>query len=229
MSLPRTIDRRFDGEERGPGRRGLEPARSPHVPSEAASGPDDLMLLRAAYEGSGPAFDLLVARHGPAIVGFARHLTADRATAEDAAQEAFVRLLRGGEAAVGEAGVRVWLLAVVRNLALDEARRRSVRRRFLDLVRGGRDPRRGGGARREPTPPEALAAAELGGAIARALGTLPEAQRSAFLLRERDGLDYAQIAQVLGCPVKTVSTRLLRARRALQRQLDEHLDGGSTS
>lgn len=181
--------------------------------------PSDAELLRAVEAGRSHAFDLIVARHGPAIRGYAAHLVSDAAAADDAAQEAFVRLLRAGPGPAEDTSLRVWLLTVVRNIALDQARRGGVRRRFLDRVLSGSDPRRSGRRAPEPTPPQVLESREFGAALAAALAELPEPQRSAFLLRERDGLEYAEIAAVLGCPVKTVSTRLLRARRALRDRL----------
>jgi RNA polymerase sigma-70 factor, ECF subfamily len=189
-------------------------------------GLSDGVLLRALAGGRGHAFDLLVARHGPRVRSYVGQLVGDRAQAEDLTQDVFVKLLTGIGAFDPDRGLVVWLLRVARNEALDHLRRAKLHQRLVARARAGvgRLARR---ARRQPIrPDEELERREFYLALERALAGLPEAQRSVFLLRERGGLSYGEIGEVMDCSPKTVSTRLHRARSALREVLGEHLEDG---
>lgn len=129
------------------------------------------------------------------------------------------RLARQGRVAENFA---VWIFRVARNLALDHLRRGKVQERALDGVasawEGPTSPRH-----LSRTPERQLESVEFGRELERALRSLPEDMRSVFLLREREGLSYGQIAEVIGVPSKTVSTRLHRARAKLRGELAPYL------
>lgn len=195
------------------------PLRRPSRPED----PSDEALLQALAEGRGHAFDLLVARHGARVRSYLGHLVRDRSLAEDLTQEVFLKVLTRAHTREPGRSFLVWLLRVARNEALDHLRRRGLHQRLVESVRSGVDrlARRG---RRQPARPEQkLARDELYAALDAGLAELPETQRSVFLLRERDELSYEEIAAVLECSPKTVSTRLHRARLALREHLAEHL------
>ncbi len=191
---------------------------------EPDHGPSDEVLLRALADGRGHAFDLLVARHGPGVRTYLGHLVRDRALAEDLTQEVFLKVFTRLETREQGRSFVVWLLRIARNEALDHLRRRGMHQRLVASVRAGVG-RLARVVHRQPArPEEELAHGELLVALDRALVELPESQRSAFLLREQDGLSYEEIAAVMDCSPKTVSTRLHRARRALREILAEHLE-----
>jgi len=136
-----------------------------------------------------------------------RYLTrrlGDRDWAEEIAQETFVRALRQ-EHLVNE---RSWLFAVASNLVRDEARKDIRRRRHLALLaEEQRDA--------HVEAPDVSLERALDAADARhALDALAERDRQALLLRE-EGLDYPEIADILGIAVGSVGTTLSRARRRL--------------
>jgi len=140
-----------------------------------------------------------------------RYLTrrlGDRDWAEEVAQETFVRALRQ-ETIVNE---RSWLFAVANNLVRDDARRASRQRRHLELMAAevrsdeGGDP----AETQEVTPEMAHQSAD----ARRALESLAERDRQALLMKE-EGLDYGEIAEVLGIEKSSVGTTLSRARRRL--------------
>ena len=82
-----------------------------------------------------------------------------------------------------------------------------------------------GGRLREVASPEGfLQRDQLREALEKAIGALPEELRSAFLLREYEGLSYEDIARILECPIGTVRSRIFRARDAIDRQLGPMLD-----
>lgn len=140
-----------------------------------------------------------------------RYLTrrlGDRDWAEEVAQEVFVRALRQ-ESITNE---RSWLFAVANNLVRDDARRTARQRRQLELMAAEvreqeREPEE---EAVEPTLEQAQESAD----ARRALAALGERDRQALLLKE-EGLDYGEIAEVLGIEKSSVGTTLSRARRRL--------------
>jgi RNA polymerase sigma-70 factor (ECF subfamily) len=140
-----------------------------------------------------------------------RYLTrrlGDRDWAEEVAQETFVRALRQ-ESIVNE---RSWLFAVANNLVRDEARRASRQRKQLELMTAEARDREAGPAEEtvEVTPAMAQQSAD----ARHALESLAERDRQALLMKE-EGLDYGEIAEVLGIEKNSVGTTLSRARRRL--------------
>src|SRR5579872_6017944 len=140
-----------------------------------------------------------------------RYLTrrlGDRDWAEEVAQETFVRALRQ-ESIVNE---RSWLFAVANNLVRDDARRAARQRKHLELMAAeARELER----EAPEEPPEITKEMAHESADARrALESLAERDRQALLLKE-EGLDYGEIAEVLGIEKSSVGTTLSRARRRL--------------
>jgi RNA polymerase sigma-70 factor (ECF subfamily) len=140
-----------------------------------------------------------------------RYLTrrlGDRDWAEEVAQETFVRTLRQ-ETIVNE---RSWIFAVANNLVRDDARRASRQRRQLELMAVEvRDEERTG---HEETVEVTLEMTQQAADARRALEALAERDRQALLMKE-EGLDYGEIAEVLGIEKSSVGTTLSRARRRL--------------
>jgi RNA polymerase sigma-70 factor (ECF subfamily) len=136
-----------------------------------------------------------------------RYLTrrlGDRDWAEEVAQETFVRALRQDHI-VNE---RSWLFAVATNLVRDDARKEARRRRHLALL--AEEQRDAQVEAPDVSMERALDAAD----ARRALEALAERDRQALLLKE-EGLDYTEIAEILGVAVGSVGTTLSRARRRL--------------
>jgi RNA polymerase sigma-70 factor (ECF subfamily) len=153
---------------------------------------------------------LFATYHLPLVRYLTRRL-GDRDWAEEIAQETFVRALRQ-EALVNE---RSWLFAVASNLVRDEARKDIRRRRHLELLAA---------EAREAhveAPDTTLERAEDAAAARKALDALAERDRHALLLRE-EGLDYPEIAEILGIAVGSVGTTLSRARRRLAELFEAH-------
>jgi RNA polymerase sigma-70 factor (ECF subfamily) len=140
-----------------------------------------------------------------------RYLTrrlGDRDWAEEVAQETFVRALRQ-ESIVNE---RSWIFAVANNLVRDDARRISRQRRQLELMAAdAREEEQGQPEEAQELTPEM---AQQSADARRALETLAERDRQALLMKE-EGLDYGEIAEVLGIEKSSVGTTLSRARRRL--------------
>lgn len=152
---------------------------------------------QAARDGDPVAVTALVR----ATQGDVRRLCAylvDDASADDLAQETYVRALRALPSYEARAPFRPWLLSIARRACADALRRRTRRRRLLVRLQGGLS----------ETAPDAtgdVAAADL-------LARLDPDRRAAFVLTQVLGLSYAEAAQVCDVPVGTIRSRVARAR-----------------
>ena len=194
--------------------------------SPVPQAPGDATLVDRARAGEAAAFEALVKRHQAAAFAVAYQMVRHREDAQDIAQEAFVRVFRGLRDFQGQAAFKTWLHRIVVNLALDALRRRSRHpgASYDDAREPGEEAREEVGTRPDEDPDRALEAREAGEAIRMALEELPAPQRAALLLREVEGLSYQEIAEVLGCAVGTVMSRLHYARRRLQLRLRPFLE-----
>jgi RNA polymerase sigma-70 factor (ECF subfamily) len=158
------------------------------------------------------AFNRALAEHGDGLKSYAARMLSDSVAAEDVAQDSFLALYRHLHQ-VPAAAFRPWLYRVARNLCLDQLRRRKFKLSlFRDLERD--DDMTFTPADTSSHRPDQIAEArEANEAIEQAIQQLPPKFRDAFLLCELEGMSYEDAAAVLGCPVKTISTRLFRARQ----------------
>ena len=153
------------------------------------------------------AFAVLVERHGPMVMQVCRRILGDRHDAEDAAQAAFLVLARQAHSIRQMDSVASWLYGVAGRIAT-RARRDAERRRARE--RGSVEM-----AIRRVADDDSKAMHEL----YEELNRLPERFRLPILLCHLEGLTYEQAAQRLGCPVRTVQSRLARGRQRLRDRL----------
>jgi RNA polymerase sigma-70 factor (ECF subfamily) len=179
---------------------------------------DEALAARVAA-GEDAAFDQIVVRWRDRIVDLAHLMTGDRHAAEDIGQEVFLRLFRRPRAYDPSRPFAAWICTVARNLCHDRFRRESTRSRYQhDAVEY-----RGFGALPLASPAETTAAAEAEERLRRAIADLPARFREAYVLCAVRGLAYEEAARVCGCPTKTVSTRLARARKRLLARMRDWL------
>ncbi len=141
---------------------------------------------------------------------FVAHLT-DVQSADDLAQETFLRALRGLPSFAGRSSARTWLLSIARRAVIDRYRMAAARPRCAVLPDWQEAAERQDGA---PT-----AGFEDGIALDDLLDRVPAQRREAFVLTQVVGLSYAEAAEVAGCPVGTVRSRVARAREELVARL----------
>jgi RNA polymerase sigma-70 factor, ECF subfamily len=135
----------------------------------------------------------------------------DRQSADDLAQETYLRAFGSLHRFQGRSSVRTWLLSIARHVCADAIRAR--RRRRLTLVRDTAD--------LETGPAVSLAdQVGEGAAVTDLLARLDPDRREAFVLTQLLGLPYAEAAEIAGCPVGTIRSRVARARAALVESLD---------
>lgn len=169
------------------------------------------------------AFNRALAEHADGLKAYAARLLSDPIQAEDVAQDAFLALYRHLQQ-VPPAAFRPWLYRVARNLCLDILRRRKFKLHlFRDLAKDDDRPmvaEDDAGAR----PDQLAEVREANETIEAAIQALPQKFREAFLLCEVEGMSYEDAAAVLGCPVKTVSTRLFRARQRFRSLVSRQIE-----
>ena len=156
--------------------------------------------------------------HLDALYHVALRLTRNRAEAEDVVQEAFLRAFRSFHRFNPGTNCRAWLFTILRNVFLNRVRTQG--REVLETEMGGLDQAEmTTEASVDRNPEEHFLQTVLHGDVDRALATLPLAFREAVMLADIEGLTYREVADVLGCPIGTVMSRLFRGRALLRRAL----------
>lgn len=190
------------------------------------SDPDtDRMLL--VRDGDGAEFAALVERWWKPLVGFFRRMGADASTAEDCAQDVFLKLYRTRETYEPRAKFTTYLFSIARNHWIDVYRHgKSAPATISSDVEG-----RGGGAgdgegalrdrlpSSEAAPDTRAATSEMAAAVRAAVNALGDEHREVFALAQGEGIRYQEIAEILRIPVGTVKSRMHTAMRILREHL----------
>ena len=174
----------------------------------------DRELVEAARDGDQEAFASLVRRYQVRVYNMARMSARTDADADDLAQEIFIKVFRGLRGFRGDSAFRTWLYRVAVNVTRTHAARPGLFgwfRREEPAEKGAADPLDSIAA---PGSLEADVARRI--LIDRALRQLPTDLRVAVTLRDVDGLDYKEIAEVLDIPIGTVMSRIARGRQKLR-------------
>jgi RNA polymerase sigma-70 factor (ECF subfamily) len=182
---------------------------------------DETKLVEAAQRGNLDAFNELILYYQSQVYNLAYHIMHDPASADDATQEAFISAYRALDKFRG-GSFRAWLLRIVTNACYDELRRHKRRPKISwedfgevdeeanpHLVDGG------------PKPEETMQQAELRSLLERTITRLPKHQRTTLVLVDKMGFSYEEAAQVMDVELGTVKSRLSRARKQMQRYLQE--------
>jgi len=171
----------------------------------------DHALIERAGRGDRLAASALITRHSPRVLSLCRHLLYDRAAAEDAAQETFLKLWEySAKWKNTGAKLETWLYRVATNACLD--RRRSARREAPEQAAGEQ-------IDTAPSAVERLSTRDKRRAVEIALAALPDKQRIAMTLRHYRDLTNAEIADAMATSVDAVESLLARARRSLAASL----------
>ena len=188
--------------------------------SPAASTDSDLMLVERTVAGDQRAYGLLVAKYERRIQRLIGRMVRDVDLVEDIAQETFIRAYRALHQFRGDAQFYTWLYRIAVNTAkksLMDMKRNPVITE--GALRAGADEDETSVMENEltseETPETVLAAKEIAATVNAAMEALPEDLRQAVTLREIEGLSYEDIAEVMGCPIGTVRSRIFRAREAI--------------
>jgi len=191
-----------------------------------APDPDAALMLRVK-RGDRVAFEELIAKYQQPVLNFVYRLLPDASEAEDLAQGVFVQVWKSAARYQPSAKFSTWLFTIARNLCLNEFRRRSRHpAESLDApAHANTDEPRGHGLEdgRATAAPDKLLRGELEAKVAEAVAALPENQRTALVLWQRDELAYEDIAEVLDCSLSAVKSLIHRARETLRARLKPYL------
>jgi len=191
-----------------------------------AADPDVRLMLRVR-DGDAVAFEELVSRYQTRLITVLQHITHGRESAEDMAQEVFMRVFRSRKNYQPTAKFSTWLFTIANNVALNAQRRRS-RRKEVHMVADS-------GETHQPTlenmakeasalmPARQLAKAEMAEVVRNAIEGLAERQRIALLLSKFEHMCYADIATTMDLSVEAVKSLLFRARENLRQILEPYV------
>lgn len=172
-------------------------------------------------KGDKAAFEDLVRRYQHKVYNFIYRLIGNAQTAEELFQDSFIKIFRAGATYRPEAKFTTWMYTVVRNQCIDHMRRKSLRQALSLDSKVGEDDRSLADtiASHEVGPDEKSWGLQVEQVLTEALAKLNEDQREVFLLREKEGLKFEEIAEVTGVSVNTVKSRMRYAIESLQRIL----------
>jgi RNA polymerase sigma-70 factor, ECF subfamily len=179
-------------------------------------------LMLDVKAGDDSSFDFLLVKYRSPLVNFLYRMVRDRATAEDLAQDVFLRVYRARKEYLPSAEFTTWLFRIATNVALNSVRdnRRQKVEVSLDAPLGEDED---SGPRdlpaREMRIDEHLVERDRVAFIQNAIASLPEKQRAAVLLHKYEEMDYAEIAKVLDCTEAALKSLLFRAYESLRVRL----------
>jgi RNA polymerase sigma-70 factor (ECF subfamily) len=183
---------------------------------------EDLKWVAAALDGRPEAFSELVKRYQDRIFNTIFRMLGDYEEATDLTQQTFLKAYMSLDRFGGRSSFYTWLYRIGVNATLDERKKRSRRPGFTDhvvAVTADRDGRRTSNSTRTNDPAEKALVQERRRRVTNAIAALDDLHRSVIVLRDIEGMDYDEIAEVLGCPRGTVKSRLHRARCVLRDKL----------
>ncbi|WP_299592017.1 RNA polymerase sigma factor RpoE [uncultured Microbulbifer sp.] len=188
--------------------------------------PSDRQLVERVQKGDKRAFDLLVLKYQHKIMAVVSRYINDHAEVHDVVQEAFIKAYRALGNFRGESAFYTWMYRIAINTAKNHLVSRSRRPPSSDVDLEDAEYYSGADLLRDnETPENQLFRDQLEATVHRAIRDLPEDLRSAVTLREMEGLSYEEIAEVMGCPVGTVRSRIFRAREAIDRAVQAAMAG----
>jgi len=172
----------------------------------------DKEIMELIQGGDEKAFTELVARYQERLLNFVGRVVTDQETAEELIQETFLRIFNQKHSYTPEFAVSTWIYTIALNLARSELRKRKLRRYLsLDFLKEESDVEIAG---RSGSMGESLSPI-----LQKAIDSLPEDYKTAFILCDVQRLPYQQIAEILRVPVGTVKSRINRARAMLRDKL----------
>lgn len=179
----------------------------------------DTQLMVQVREDDHASFSLLLNRNRNVVLNYLSRMVANRAIAEELAQDVFVRVYRSRRRYAPSAKFSTWLYRITTNVALNHFRdeKRSNRNLSLDVPDAIRV--RLSASDRAPLVEDRLVGDVVAEQIRRAVRSLPPKQRAAVIMHKYDEMDYAQIAKVLGCTAAAVKALMFRAYETLRLRL----------
>ena len=189
---------------------------------EPKTEPTDHQLVLRVQKGDKRAFDLLVLKYQYKLQAIISRFVRDTDEVADVTQEAFIKAYRALPKFRGDSQFYTWLYRIAINTAKNYLVSKSRRPTSTDIdVADAEQFADNEKLIDEASPEDLIMTQELSQVIQGALSQLPEDLRTALTLREFEGMSYEEIADIMGCPVGTVRSRIFRAREFI----DKHVLG----
>ncbi|WP_045860505.1 RNA polymerase sigma factor RpoE [Teredinibacter purpureus] len=180
----------------------------------------DAQLVVRVQKGDKRAFDLLVLKYQHKIFAIISRFIKDSAEVQDVAQETFIKAYRALPNFRGDSAFYTWVYRIAINTAKNHLVSRGRRPPASDVDVEDAEYYSGSEQLKDLGSPEGqLMRDQLDDVVQKAIRDLPEDLRTAVTLREMEGLSYEDIAEVMGCPVGTVRSRIFRARESIDKQM----------
>ncbi|MFQ5524898.1 MAG: RNA polymerase sigma factor [Thermoanaerobaculia bacterium] len=181
---------------------------------------DEATLLERHRQGDTEAFGELYSEFETMVYNLALRMSGNPADAEDITQETFVRAYRHLKKFKGRSSLKTWIFRIALNCSNTRLRRRG-RRLARQIDDGEAELERTSDENRSPE--DWMVATDLSAAVRDGLTRLPGHYREAVLLRDFEGMSYAEIASVLGVRIGTVRSRIARGREQLRKWLETRI------
>jgi len=181
----------------------------------------DQVLVDCVLNGDKRAFELLVLKYQRKLMRLVLYFVKDHAEAEDIVQETYIKAYRALPNFRGDSAFYTWLYRIGVNTAKNYlmSQRRRVPTTTDTNSQDAETLEDADGLRETTTPESVLESKQLAKTVNDAMGSLPEELRVAISLREIEGLSYDEIAELMGCPIGTVRSRIFRARDAIANKI----------
>ncbi|MEC6816531.1 RNA polymerase sigma factor RpoE [Photobacterium toruni] len=180
----------------------------------------DQVLIERVQRGDKQAFNLLVIKYQNKVCNLVSRYVSNSGDVPDVAQEAFIKAYRALPTFRGESAFYTWLYRIAVNTAKNYLVAQGRRPPAFDVDAEDAEYYESGNALKEISNPEnQMLSEELKRVVFSTIESLPDDLKTAISLRELDGLSYEEIAEVMGCPVGTVRSRIFRAREIVEKRI----------
>jgi RNA polymerase sigma-70 factor, ECF subfamily len=184
--------------------------------------PNDRVLVKRCQAGDGDAFNQLVVRYRTKAFMMVYGMVQNEQDAWDLAQDGFLKAWKSIHRFKGESSFYTWLYRIMTNVTIDSLRRKGIHgeAEFDDRIAPGNiEPASRTTPSADLLPHQKLQQRDIRQRINEAIGKLSPEHRAVIVMKEMEDLQYSEIAEILGCSIGTVMSRLFYARKKLQAQL----------
>lgn len=184
---------------------------------------DEAALIKKIKSGDMEAFSDLVLQYEKRAFNFAYRILKDAHLAEDATQEAFLRVYSKIDTFLGNSSFSTWFYTILNNICLDILRKKSRQPDALSIPQTSSDDEEYELQIEDKSagPHEVLQKKDAAALLEKAIDLLSVEHRSVIILRDIEGREYDEIAKILNISLGTVKSRLSRARLSLRKILEE--------
>jgi RNA polymerase sigma-70 factor (ECF subfamily) len=180
----------------------------------------DWQIVQRVQQGEQAAFNLLVRKYQHRVANLISRYVSCQGDVPDVMQDAFIKAYRALPGFRGDSAFYTWLYRIAVNSAKNYLTASGRKPPSADIDVDDADSYDGSDALKvQESPEQLLLTEEIRLVVFNTIEQLPEDLRVAITLRELDGMSYEEIAEVMGCPIGTVRSRIFRAREAIDAKL----------